>query len=179
MNLMIPTLNTLRLSDEDTVTLLAKTAQHCSGALKKGDQVMLVSALRILCDKCVFVILFLLPTLRRSFTEQVLLVSHLFWRGPGDEGGARVMECMQRAVRIASGMAEAQASLFADILNEYLYYFAQGNEQVTTTYINAVLELASSKHAEAEDVSPLFPNTIKYLQRMRKEQPDKYGAIKV
>ena len=40
------------------------------------------------------------------------------------------MECMQRAVRIASGMAEAQSSLFATILNEYLYFYANGNEQV-------------------------------------------------
>jgi hypothetical protein len=73
MNLLIPTLATLRLSEDDSMTLLAKTAQHCSRVLKKGDQCALVA-----------------------------LVSHLF------QDPARIMECMQRAVRIASGMAEAQ-----------------------------------------------------------------------
>lgn len=150
MNLMIPTLNTLSLSEDDTMTLLAKTAQHCSRALKKSDQVALVS-----------------------------LVSHLFWRGPGGDGGARVMECMQRAVRIASGMAEAQAVLFAEILNEYLYYYACGNEQVTPTFLNAILELVASKHATAEDTSPLYSNTLKLVARLRKENPARYGELKV
>jgi vacuolar protein sorting-associated protein 35 len=43
MNLLIPTLATLRLTEDDSMTLLAKTAQHCSRVLKKTDQCVLVS----------------------------------------------------------------------------------------------------------------------------------------
>jgi vacuolar protein sorting-associated protein 35 len=162
MNLLIPTLATLKLTEEvrlfcfvclclalthpllkDSMTLLAKTAQHSSRVLKKGDQCALVA-----------------------------LVSHLFV-DPG-----RVMECMQRAVRIASGMAEAQAPLFALVLSHYLYYFAQGNENVTPQFLNAILELVATKQAEADAPVPLYQNTLKYLQRMKKEQAAKYGELK-
>ncbi len=159
MNLLIPTLATLKLTEEvrccccvfprlisflqDSMTLLAKTAQHSSRVLKKGDQCALVA-----------------------------LVSHLF------ADPARVMECMQRAVRIASGMAEAQAPLFALVLSHYLYYFARGNENVTPQFLNAILELVATKQAEADAPVPLYQNTLKYLQRMKKEQPAKYGELK-
>ncbi len=143
MNLLIPTLATLRLTEDDSMTLLAKTAQHCSRVLKKTDQCVLVS-----------------------------LVSHLF------QDPARVMECMQRAVRIASGMAEAQAPVFAVILSHYLYYFAAGYEQVTVQFLNALLELVAGKMAESDQPIPLWVNSLKYLARMKKEQPQKYGELK-
>ncbi len=143
MNLLIPTLATLKLTEEDKMTLLAKTAQHSSRVLKKGDQCALVA-----------------------------LVSHLF------NEPARIMECMQRAVRIASGMAEAQAPLFALVLSHYLYYFAQNDEIVTTQFLNAILELVATKQAEADAPVVLYQNTLKYLHRMKKEQPAKYGELK-
>jgi hypothetical protein len=60
------------------------------------------------------------------------------------------------SVNIASGMAEAQASLFADILNEYLYYYAAGNDQITAVFLNNILELVASKHGESQVPSPLL-----------------------
>lgn len=145
MSLLIPTLGTLRLTEDDQMTLLAKTAQHSARVLKKGDQCMLVA-----------------------------LVSHLF----GDP--TRVMECMARSVRIASGMAESITSLFATILAHYLYYYAAGNPLVTVEFINNMLELVASKQAEDESgqAVPLYSNTLKYLERMKKEQPEKYGMLK-
>ena len=145
MSLLIPTLATLRLAEDDQMTLLAKTAQHASRVLKKGDQCTLVA-----------------------------LVSHLF------HDSTRVMECMARSVRIASGMAESITSLFAMILSHYLYYFANGNEHVTVEFLNTILELVANKSAEDESgqVVAFYSNSLKYLERMKRENPDKYGGVK-
>jgi hypothetical protein len=85
---------------------------------------------------------------------------------------------MQRAVRIASGMAEAITYLFAMILSHYLYYYAQGNDQITPQFLNAILELLANKHADDDTPVPLYLNTLKYLRRMKQEQPEKYGELK-
>jgi hypothetical protein len=104
-----------------------------------------------------------------------------------------VMECMQRAVRIASAMAEAQAPVFAVILSHYLYYFQAGYEQVTPQFLSALLELVGGKvetkrrkglcfntrkMTESEQPVPLWTNSLRHLSRMKKEQPQKYGEVK-
>lgn len=46
--------------------------------------------------------------------------------------GKRVLECLQRALRVADACMDAGVSveLFVEILNQYVYYFEMENEAV-------------------------------------------------
>lgn len=48
--------------------------------------------------------------------------------------GKRVLECLQRALRVADSCMETATSieLFVEILDRYVYYFDQQNESVCT-----------------------------------------------
>ena len=47
--------------------------------------------------------------------------------------GKRVLECLQRALRVADACMDAAVSieLFVEILNRYMYHFDQQNEAVS------------------------------------------------
>ena len=47
--------------------------------------------------------------------------------------GKRVLECLQRALRVADACMDTAVSveLFVEILNRYVYYFEQQNEAVS------------------------------------------------
>uniref|UniRef100_A0A0B7K2H4 Vacuolar protein sorting-associated protein 35 n=1 Tax=Bionectria ochroleuca TaxID=29856 RepID=A0A0B7K2H4_BIOOC len=113
---------------ENYDTLITKCAQHGSKLLRKPDQ-----------------------------CRAVYLASHLWWATPSvsngetDEtelyrDGKRVLECLQRALRVADSCMETAASieLFVEILDRYVYYFDQQNESVTTKYLNGLIELIHS-----------------------------------
>ena len=57
-----------------------------------------------------------------------------------------MLECLQRALRVADACMDAAVSveLFVEILNQYVYYFDQETESVTTKYINGLIELIHS-----------------------------------
>ncbi|KAI4155833.1 MAG: hypothetical protein LQ340_000706 [Diploschistes diacapsis] len=113
---------------ENYDTLITKCALHGSKLLKKPDQ-----------------------------CRAVYLASHLWWatdiRARGEEDskdlyrdGKRVLECLQRALRVADACMDSAVSveLFVEILNRYVYYFDQQNEQVTVKYLNGLIELIHS-----------------------------------
>ncbi|KAI1825475.1 vacuolar protein sorting-associated protein 35 [Xylaria intraflava] len=118
---------TRNFGKENYDTLITKCALHGSKLLRKPDQ-----------------------------CRAVYLASHLWWAIPiaaseeSDEGlyrdGKRVLECLQRALRVADSCMEQGTSieLFVEILDRYVYYFDQSNESVTTKYINGLIELIHS-----------------------------------
>ncbi len=57
--------------------------------------------------------------------------------------GKRVLECLQRALRVADACMDSAVSieLFVEILNRYVYYFDQQNEAVSK-----VTALALQRH---------------------------------
>lgn len=67
--------------------------------------------------------------------------------------GKRVLECLQRALRVADACMDTAVSveLFVEILNRYVYYFDQQNETVTTKYLNGLIELIHSNLQTSED----------------------------
>nr|6H7W_Q Chain Q, Vacuolar protein sorting-associated protein 35 [Thermochaetoides thermophila DSM 1495]6H7W_R Chain R, Vacuolar protein sorting-associated protein 35 [Thermochaetoides thermophila DSM 1495] len=116
---------------ENYDTLITKCAQHASKLLRKPDQ-----------------------------CRAVYLASHLWWatpiaaRGETEDtelyrDGKRVLECLQRALRVADSCMETATSieLFVEILDRYVYYFDQRNESVTTKYLNGLIELIHSNLA--------------------------------
>ncbi|KAL5120644.1 retromer complex subunit Vps35 [Pleosporales sp. CAS-2024a] len=139
---------TRNFGKENYDTLITKCALHGSKLLKKPDQ-----------------------------CRAVYLASHLWWatevRALGEEDaknlyrdGKRVLECLQRALRVADACMDAAVSveLFVEILNRYVYYFDQENDAVTTKYLNGLIELIHSNLQSNENASSL-ENPRKHFQR--------------
>jgi len=150
---------TRNFSRENYDTLITKCALHGSKLLKKPDQ-----------------------------CRAVYLASHLWWsveknaeeneeNKEGKEGkelyrdGKRVLECLQRALRVADACMDTAVSveLFVEILNRYVYYFDQENDAVTTKYLNGLIELIHSNLNTNENSSSLdnprrhFQRTLDYI----------------
>ncbi|KAH0013387.1 vacuolar protein sorting-associated protein 35, partial [Aureobasidium melanogenum] len=146
-------------SRENYDTLITKCALHGSKLLKKPDQ-----------------------------CRAVYLASHLWWaveknaeeseeNKESKEGkelyrdGKRVLECLQRALRVADACMDTAVSveLFVEILNRYVYYFDQENDAVTTKYLNGLIELIHSNLNTNENSSSLdnprrhFQRTLDYI----------------
>lgn len=104
IQLIIGTLHQFPIfTEENYETLITKTALYASRLLNKEDQ-----------------------------CRAVYKVSHLFWceREGGYKNGQRVLECLQKSLKIASSCVESNISFYVEILNEYLYYFEHNNESV-------------------------------------------------
>ncbi|KAL8706048.1 MAG: hypothetical protein Q9201_000870 [Fulgogasparrea decipioides] len=140
-------------SKENYDTLITKCALHGSKLLKKPDQ-----------------------------CRAVYLASHLWWAieipAKGEEDsknlyrdGKRVLECLQRALRVADACMDTVVSvgLFVEILDRYVYYFDQQNETVTTKYLNGLIELIHSNLQTNQESSSLdahkqhFQRTLDYI----------------
>ena len=57
--------------------------------------------------------------------------------GRGWQDGKRVLDCLQRALKIADVCMQASTNvhLFVEILNRYLFYLEAGNEKINIKYI--------------------------------------------
>ena len=78
----------------------------------------------------------------------VLMASHLWWQSPTDDApyvrhGRRVLECLQKTLRIADACMDPHASLemLCDALSKYIYYFELGVDTVSTQHINSLTSL--------------------------------------
>ncbi|KAH8662874.1 vacuolar protein sorting-associated protein 35 [Tricladium varicosporioides] len=134
---------------ENYDALITKCAQHGSKLLKKPDQ-----------------------------CRAVYLASHLWWAVPvaakgetEDEknlyrDGKRVLECLQRALRVADTCMDTAVSveLFVEILNRYVYYFDQQNEAITTKYLNGLIELIHS-NVQTNQESATMDHPKRHFQR--------------
>lgn len=109
-------------SAEDYDTLITKTTQYAAKLLKKPDQCKMVT----LCSHLFWVSKPVLSTLHVS------LVMTKFQDGEDYHDARRVLECLQRSLKIADVCMSSSmhVHLFVDILNEYLYYFENENEMV-------------------------------------------------
>ncbi|KAH8161962.1 hypothetical protein CIB48_g6291 [Xylaria polymorpha] len=140
---------TRNFGKENYDTLITKCALHGSKLLRKPDQ-----------------------------CRAVYLASHLWWATPiaaseeSDEGlyrdGKRVLECLQRALRVADSCMEQATSieLFVEILDRYVYYFDQANESVTTKYINGLIELIHSNLGTNQQDSPSIENSKRHFRHI-------------
>lgn len=161
MTEIIGTLQTMRVFGEENYdTLSTKTAVHSAKLLKKHDQ-----------------------------CRAVYMCSHLFWKpdaeGEGFKEGKRVLECLQKSLRIADACMDSSMNvkLFVEILNEYLYYFEAKNEAVAPKYLTGLIALiktnlgnmeageagADGNSAEkAEQVNTFYNNTLNHIKLKKK-----------
>nr|KAJ3401118.1 Vacuolar protein sorting-associated protein 35 [Polyrhizophydium stewartii] len=142
---------------ENYETLITKCAVHCSRLLKRVDQcrgVTLVSHLFWAED----------PAISGSGAAGAGATAGAsaaagVGGGSGSAGGAavvareegkpayrdgkRVLECLQKALKIADSVMDQSVNveLFIEILERYVWYFEQKNEMITIKFINSLLEL--------------------------------------
>ncbi|CAM9899767.1 unnamed protein product [Ectocarpus sp. 6 AP-2014] len=138
----------------DYDALATKTAQYAAKLLKKPDQCRMVT-----------------------------LCSHLFWSpdeaAPGRRDARRVLECLQRSLKIAdvciAGGVNAQ--LFIEILNHYVFFFEADNPEIAGRYISGLVALI---HEHVDSLEPsdartemerYLNNTLDHIRR-KKEQAD-------
>ncbi|KAH8895791.1 vacuolar protein sorting-associated protein 35 [Thozetella sp. PMI_491] len=147
---------------ENYDTLITKCAQHASKLLRKPDQ-----------------------------CRAVYLASHLWWATPmlgnGEteetelyRDGKRVLECLQRALRVADSCMETATSieLFVEILDRYVYYFDQKNESVTTKYLNGLIELIHSNLAgNTQDSASVEASKKHFLHTLEMIKSKEYEGI--
>ncbi|KAH8738907.1 hypothetical protein FG386_000773 [Cryptosporidium ryanae] len=103
------------LSESDYETLATKMTQHSAKLLRKQDQ-----------------------------CRAILMCSHLFWNNKENRDADRVLECLQKCLKIADSavqMTPANSVLFIDILEKYMYFLEQGNPNITTEFISKLLML--------------------------------------
>jgi len=68
-----------------------------------------------------------------------------------------VLECLQRALRVADACMDAAVSveLFVEILNRYVYYFDQENEAVSKELFSVIDHLSSLLMSSGYETSSL------------------------
>ncbi|PSR71126.1 hypothetical protein PHLCEN_2v12972 [Hermanssonia centrifuga] len=159
ITLIIGTLQGAKVFSEDNYdTLITKAALHGARLLKKPHQATAVN-----------------------------LASHLWWQEvspeealnlseepekspvPKEEGAdsprayphqdsKRVLECLQKALRIANSVIEEMVTvqLYCDTLDQYLYYLDRGAPAVTPKFVNSLVELITSSidSISSPDVHP-------------------------
>lgn len=152
----------------DYDALATKTAQYAAKLLKKPDQCRMVT-----------------------------LCSHLFWAPqddvPGRRDARRVLECLQRSLKIAdvciTGGVNAQ--LFVEILNHYIYFFEADNPEIAGRYISGLVALIN-EHIESLDPSDLrtevkayLANTLDHIRRKKIQEDlpkglrEKFAAVAI
>jgi len=120
--------------------------------------------------------------------------AHLFWSGKSvaSEGkpvkdGKRVLECLKKGVRIGSQCMDSmvQVQLFIELLNSYLFFLEKGNEEVSVSLVNQLLEKVREelqsleKNDESQQISKHFLNTIEHIKTKLASSPDLYKGIEL
>eukprot|EP00735_Rhodelphis_limneticus_P007484 TRINITY_DN2003_c0_g1::TRINITY_DN2003_c0_g1_i1::g.21885::m.21885 TRINITY_DN2003_c0_g1::TRINITY_DN2003_c0_g1_i1::g.21885 ORF type:complete len:790 (+),score=289.63,sp/F4I0P8/VP35B_ARATH/49.30/0.0,Vps35/PF03635.12/1e-271,LOH1CR12/PF10158.4/2,LOH1CR12/PF10158.4/1.4e+02 TRINITY_DN2003_c0_g1_i1:43-2370(+) len=144
ISVITATLQTMRIfSEENYDTLAQKTTQYSAKQLKKPDQ-----------------------------CRGVLQCTHLFWVPDGFRDGKRVLECIKRSLKIAEKCVSSQqsnVSLFIDILNTCLYYYQSGNSEITTEYLQALVQLINDHLSSMDNSDPAaqayYTNTIAHIRK--------------
>lgn len=137
---------------EDYETLITKVAQYANKLLQKQDQCRMVT-----------------------------LCSHLFWPQIASPTGPerfsdcdRVLECLQRALKIASA---CDPNLFIEMLDRYIYYFENDNPAIRVQFLSGLIALINDQLGEEmvsggnPAVAAHYRNTLGYIRnRQRAEE---------
>eukprot|EP00922_Rhytidocystis_sp_ex-Travisia-forbesii_P033689 GHVS01050024.1.p1 GENE.GHVS01050024.1~~GHVS01050024.1.p1 ORF type:complete len:369 (-),score=53.96 GHVS01050024.1:270-1376(-) len=147
------------LEQDNYDNLSAKVTQHGAKLLKKPDQ-----------------------------CRAVLLCSHLFWNNPSHRDSRRVLECLKKCLKIADVAVQSSTthvSLFAEILDKYVYYFQQDNHEVTLEFIQNLVSLCAEhmRYADSdvcEEARRNFCNTVTYIRsKIEKDAHSKFQGLRL
>lgn len=156
-------LNCKHFPSEDYEALITKIAQYSNKLLKKPDQSRMIS----LCS-----MLFWPPKTTIEATGEVI---------ERYNDSDRVLECMQRALKIAS---TSNPNLFVEMLDRYLYYYENENPVIQVQYISGLIALINENFSA--DPSAILPatqahyrNTLEYIRSRQQanETRERFQAI--
>mmetsp|Transcript_3158 Transcript_3158/g.4613 ORF Transcript_3158/g.4613 Transcript_3158/m.4613 type:complete len:1282 (-) Transcript_3158:2285-6130(-) len=130
----------------DYEALITKTTQYAARLLKKTDQ-----------------------------CTMVLMCSHLFFKDETYQNPQRVLECLQRALKLAdmcTTASPANLQLFVDIFDKYVYYYEKANPYVTDKFISGLIALVNEHINSIGPHNPIireakiqFVQTVTYIER--------------
>lgn len=115
----------------------------------------------------------------------VCLCSHLFWRGREQprQNSQRLLECLQRSLKIADMCLPASAELFVEILNRYMFFFEHDCETITVAYLSGLIALIN-EHLETMDPSDAkaaleahYHNTLAHIRVARAAGREGYKEV--
>jgi len=78
-----------------------------------------------------------------------------------------------------------QVQLFIELLNSYLFFLEKGNEEVSVSLVNQLLEKVREelqnleKNDESQQISKHFLNTIEHIKTKLASSPDLYKGIEL
>ena len=141
------------LALENYEILATKATQHAARLLKKIDQ-----------------------------CRAVLACTHLFW-SPILKDPKRVLECLQRALKIADMCTQATPAacvLFVECLNKYLYFFEDGMVEVASAHLSNLFALCQEHTAfAAMEAQPFLAQTAMYVKAKRAALGSKLAQVKL
>jgi len=72
--------------------------------------------------------------------------------------GKRVLECLQKALKIADSVMDQTVNieLFIEILERYIWYFQERNEMITVKYLNSLIDLIQTNIKNLDTAVPGF-----------------------
>jgi len=128
---------------EHVETICAKATQYSARLLKKPDQ-----------------------------CRAVCRASYMFWGTTGEapyRDGKRALECLQRALKIADAckVSNMHTVLFIEILDMYLFHFAQENELITSAYVNSLLQLIEQQLEVESEPTPALVAARQHFENTR------------
>ncbi|KFH06859.1 putative vacuolar sorting protein 35 [Toxoplasma gondii MAS] len=145
------------LEKDNYENISAKITQHAAKLLKRPDQ-----------------------------CRAILTCSHLFWNNESVRDSRRVLECLQKCLKIADIAVQsstAHVCLFTDILDKYIYYYERDNHEVTVDFIQNLLALCAEhvnfalQEAGQEEALASFRNTVRYLKRKKETEGAKWRGL--
>lgn len=163
-------LNCKNFPAEDYEALITKVAQYANKLLKKPDQCRMVT-----------------------------LSSHLFWPkssssttdgtavaavGERYSNPERVLECLQRSLKIAS---VCNPNLYVEILDRYVYYYETENPAIQVRYLSGLIKLINEQLGVGEQgqanpaVEAHYRNTLDYVRSRQQgsETAERFAQVEL
>lgn len=112
--------------------------------------------------------------------RMVQLCCQLFWANDEKlkkkyEDTRRVLECLQRCLKIADACMGDHTQLFVEVLNSYLYFFEHGCPTITPKYIAGLIALIKANNANDADgdaaahTDTFFANTLDHIRSLKND----------
>jgi len=164
ISLIVGSLYTATIFSHDNYdTLITKCALHCTKLLKRVDQCRGV----VLCSH-----IFWKPITDNEYNQTDNANNEAEAEKEGDSftgfadnethgvyrNGKRVLECLQKALKIADSVMDQTVNieLFIEILERYIWYFQERNEMITVKYLNSLIDLIQTNIKNLDNAVPGF-----------------------
>jgi len=164
ISLIVGSLYTATIFSHDNYdTLITKCALHCTKLLKRVDQCRGV----VLCSH-----IFWKPITDNDYGQTDNTNNEAETEKEGDSftgfadnethgvyrNGKRVLECLQKALKIADSVMDQTVNieLFIEILERYIWYFQERNEMITVKYLNSLIDLIQTNIKNLDNAVPGF-----------------------